>query len=83
MQSVRGGSPVVARGPNRANREPISSDTLQVLEEEARVANEHLRITRNECLQGNSDSLNKSDMRSTSSYDKIKINPAHNENESI
>ena len=82
MQSVRGGSPVVARGPNRANCEPISSNTLQVLEEEARVANEHLRITHNEHLQGNSNSLNKSDTRSTSSYDKIKINPSHNENES-
>jgi len=78
MQLARGGSLVVARGPNRANREPISSDTLQVLEEEARVANEHLRITHNKHLQGNSNSLDKSDMR----YDKIKINHSHNENES-
>src|SRR5882762_10633950 len=42
MQSAKGGSPIIARGPDRANREPISSSTLQALEEEARIANEHL-----------------------------------------
>ena len=35
MQSARGGSLVIARGPNRTNHEPSSSDTLQALEEEA------------------------------------------------
>jgi hypothetical protein len=35
MQSARGGSPLIARGFDRANHEPISSDTLQALEEEA------------------------------------------------
>ena len=35
MQSAKGGSPVIARGPNRTNREPISSNTLQALKEEA------------------------------------------------
>jgi hypothetical protein len=83
MQSAKGGSPVIDRGPDRTHREPISSDTLQALKEEARIVNEHLRIAHNEHLQGNSDSLNKSDTRSTSSYDKIKINLSHNENESI
>jgi hypothetical protein len=34
MQSAKG-SPVIARGFDRTNREPISSDTLQALEEEA------------------------------------------------
>jgi hypothetical protein len=46
MQLVKGGSPVIARGPDRTNCEPISSDTLHALKEEARIANEHLRITR-------------------------------------
>ena len=35
MQSAKGGSPVIARGPDRASCEPISSNTLQALEEEA------------------------------------------------
>jgi len=83
MQSAKGGSPAVDRGPNRTHREPISNDTLQALEEEARIVNERLRIARNEHNHGNSDSLNKSDTRSTSSYNKIKINMSHNENESI
>jgi hypothetical protein len=63
---------VIARGPDRGSREPISSDTLQALKAEARIANKCLRIARNEHLQGNSNSLNKSDTRSTSSYNKIK-----------
>jgi hypothetical protein len=42
MQLARGGSPVIARGSNRANCEPPSSETLQALDEEARVANERL-----------------------------------------
>jgi hypothetical protein len=35
MQSAKGGSLVIDRGPDRTNCEPISSDTLQALKEEA------------------------------------------------
>src|SRR5882762_2785211 len=66
MQSAKGGSPVIDRGPNRTHHERISNNTLQALEEEARIVNERLRIARNEHNHGNSDSLNKSDTRSTS-----------------
>jgi hypothetical protein len=83
MPSAKGGSPVIDRGPNRTHREPISNDTLQALKEEAQIVNERLWIARNEHNHGNSDSLNGSDTRSTSSYNKIKINMSHNENESI
>ena len=77
MQSVKGGSPVINRGPDRTHHGPISNDMLQALEEEAQIVNECLQIAHNEHLQGNSDSLNKSDTRSTSSYNKIKINISH------